>query len=234
MNAKLLTTITTASTITGILATTAIANAATLIYSAASQPARTNITNTILSIQKFDSSLGELNSITVEFTGSLIGNAAFENEDATPQTITVDLSGLLQLSGPNNDPLINLAPQRVTPYNVPESDDISDFGGTSGRIIEGLTAQQSDSRTLTNSSSLAPFIGTGTVDFSFSALAKSKVEGSGNISSRIRTFAAANVTLRYDYTEPPRKIPESSMILGLGLIAGIGLLSQTSNVFNRF
>jgi hypothetical protein len=239
MKAKLLNkitraSITTASTFTGLLLSTAIANAATLNYSAVYEPTRTNITNAILSLQQFDSSLGELNSITVEFTGNLIGNGGFENEDATPQTITVDLSGLLRLSGPNNNPLINLTPQQVTPYDVSEYDGVWDFGGDSGRTIDGLQATQSNSETLTDQSSFAPFIGTGTVDFSFSALARSTVQGSGNISSRISTFAGANITVIYDYTETPRRIPESSMVLGLGLIAGFGLLSQTKNVFNRF
>lgn len=235
MKATILSAITTASTFTGILFTTAIANAATLDYSAAYEPTRTNITNAILSLQKFDSSLGELNSITVEFTGNLIGNGGFENEDATEQTITVDLSGLLRLTGPNNNPLINLTPQGSKKYDVSEYDEVWDFGGTSGRKIDGLQATQSDSETLTDQSSFTPFIGTGTVDFSFSALASSTLKGSGNISSRISTFAGANVKVIYDYTvDTPRKIPESSMVLGLGLIAGFGLLSQTKNVFNRF
>lgn len=234
MKTTVLTAITTASTFTSILVTTAIANAATLTYTAAYQPTRTNITNAILSIEKFNSSLGALNSVKLEFTGSMIGDTRFENEDASPQIITVDLSGLLTLAAPNNNTLFELTPQKTTEYNVTEFDGELDFGGTSGRIIDGLQTQETASKTLTDSTSLAAFVGTDTLDFLFSAQAKSKVEGSGNIFSGIRTSAGSSITVIYDYTEAPTKVPESSMVLGLGLIAGIALLSQTKNVFNRF
>lgn len=248
MKVTILSAISTASTITGILATTAISNAATLAYTAAYQPTPgdiqfgaptgyglTDINNSILSIQKFDSSLGTLNSVILEFTGSMIGDAEFESRDARPQTITVDLSGLLTLAGPDNSTLFELNPQTINPYNVSAYDGKTDFDGTSGKTIKGIPAEKTASSTLTTLSSLAPFIGTGTVDFSFSAQAKSAVKGSGNLVSGISTYAKGGVKVTYDYTaEAPRKIPESSMVLGLGLIAAIGILSQTNNVFNRF
>ncbi|MFB2882030.1 choice-of-anchor E domain-containing protein [Floridanema aerugineum] len=234
MKAKVLSAITRASTFTGILATTTIANAATLTYTAAYEKTPTDITNAAISIQKFDTSLGKLNSVTLEFTGSMIGDARFENEDTQPQQITVNLSGLLTLAMPNNQTLFELSPEQVTEYNVAKFDGNTDFGGTSGQKIEGIQEQKIDSTTLTDTNSLAAFVGNGTVDFSFSAKAKSSVTGSGNIVSGIRTYAKSNVKVIYDYTiETPRKIPESSTLLGLGLIAGVGLLSQTKKALNK-
>lgn len=247
LNSVTRTSITTASTFTSILLGTAIANAATISYTAAYQPTPvdiefgaptgygfTDIVNSILSIQKFDSSLGTLNSVLVEFTGSMRGDAEFESRDARPQTITVDLSGLLTLVGPDNNPVFNLNPQEIRQENVSRYDGVTDFGGTSGRTISGISAEASTSETITDFSALAPFIGSGTVDFSFSARAQSAIRGSGNIISGISTFAKADIKVIYDYTEVPKKVPESSMVLGLGLIAGFGLLSQRKNVFNRF
>ncbi|OKH34074.1 hypothetical protein NIES2119_21470 [[Phormidium ambiguum] IAM M-71] len=252
MKAKFLNTvtkasITTASTFTSILLGTAIANAATITYTAAYQQTPediefgaptgygfTDIVDSILSIQQFDSSLGTLNSVFIEFTGNMRGDAEFESRDARPQTITVDLSGLLTLVGPNNNPVFELKPQEIRQYDVTRFDGTVDFGGTSGRTITGISAEASTSETIADLSALTPFIGNGTVDFSFSANAESSVRGSGNILSGISTFAKADIKVIYDYTEVPKKVPESSMVLGLGLIAGFGLLSQRKNVFNRF
>lgn len=239
--------ITTASTFTSILLGTAIANAAKLEYTAVYQPTSddiefgaptgygfTDIENSILSIQKFDSSLGTLNSVFIKFTGNMRGDAKFESTDRRSQTITVDLSGLLTLVGPNNNPVFELKPQEIRPYNVTRFDGKEDYDGTSGRTISGISAEASTSETIKDLSALAPFIGTGTVDFSFSANAESSVRGSGNIGSVINTFAKADIKVIYDYTEVPKKVPESSMVLGLGLIAGFGLLYQRKSVFNKF
>lgn len=131
MKATVLSAITTGSIFTAILATTANANAATLIYDAASQPMPTNITT------------------------------------------------------------------------------------------EATETEQRKSVTLADSSSVAASLGTGTVNFSFSDTARSSATGSGNSA------------VIYDSTaQTPRRIPEPSMVLGLGLIAGFGLLFQTKNAFN--
>ncbi len=87
---------------------------------------------------------------------------------------------------------------------------------------EGTETGQTRSLTLANSSSVAASLRTGTVNFSFSDTARSSATGSGN----------SAVIL--DYTaQTPRRIPEPSMLLGLGLIAVFGLLSQTKNAFNK-
>lgn len=86
---------------------------------------------------------------------------------------------------------------------------------------EGTATEQIKSVALGNSSSVAASLGTGTVNYSFSDTARSSATGSGNSA------------VIYDYTaQTPRRIPEPSMVLGLGLIAGFGLLFQKKNVFN--
>ncbi|WP_413200444.1 choice-of-anchor E domain-containing protein, partial [Nostoc piscinale] len=67
-------------------------------------------------------------------------------------------------------------------------------------------------------------LGKGTADFTFKAFANSNVTGSGNFDSQINTYAAANLAVTYDYD--PKAVPEPSAAIGLGLVAGIGLMSQ--------
>ncbi|MFB2892048.1 hypothetical protein ACE1CI_03775 [Aerosakkonemataceae cyanobacterium BLCC-F50] len=87
---------------------------------------------------------------------------------------------------------------------------------------EGTATEQIKSVALANSSSVAASLRTGTVNYSFSDTARSSATGSG--------YSA----VIYDSTaQTPRRIPESSMVLGLGLIAVFGLLSPTKSAFNK-
>lgn len=246
MKAKLLTAITATTALTATLSIANVANAASLSYTASYQQTEedkeyvpyegyglTDIKNALLSIQKFDSSLGTLDSVMIDFTGSMIGDAQFESRDSRPQTVTVDLSGLVTLTGPNDTTLFDLNPTNQTQYNVSRYDGRTDFAGTSGRTIEGLKAEETGSKTLTDASSLSSFVGSGSVNFSFSSTATSVVKGSGNIVSGVNTYSKAGIKVTYNYSEAPRKIPEPSVTLGLGLLAGFGLLSQKKRVFKK-
>ncbi|MDZ8084469.1 MAG: choice-of-anchor E domain-containing protein [Nostoc sp. DedQUE12b] len=224
MTTKLFNTLAAATTLAGIVATSGAANAASLSYTSSTNYDFTNIIDAPLSVQKFDSSLGTLKGVTVSFTGDILGNAGFENRSPTATQVTVNLSSQLSLKL-NNQSLFALNPQDISSYQAAKYDGITDYSGTSGKTISNLTATQSATQSFTNTQFLQSFIGNGNIDFLFSALANSVVTGSGNMRSYIDTYAKAGIKVTYDYDEV-KSVPESSATLGIGLIAGLCLLSQ--------
>ncbi|MFN6475024.1 choice-of-anchor E domain-containing protein [Nostoc sp. DedQUE07] len=224
MTTKLFNTLAAATTLAGIVATSGAANAASLSYTNSTNYDFTNIIDAPLSVQKFDSSLGTLKGVTISFTGDILGNAGFENRSPTPTQVTVNLASELSLKL-NNQSLFALNPQDISSYQAAKYDGITDYSGTSGKTISNLTATQSATQSFTNTQFLQSFTGNGDIDFLFSALANSVVTGSGNMRSYIDTYAKAGIKVTYDYDEV-KAVPESSATLGIGLIAGLCLLSQ--------
>lgn len=221
MTTKLFKTLGAATTLAGIVATSGVANAASLSYTSSSNYEFTDIIDAPLSVQKFDSSLGTLQGVTIEFTGDVLGNAGFENRSPTASQVTVNLASQFSLQL-NNQSLLALNPQYTSSYQVAKYDNIIDYGGTSGKTLSNLTATQSGTQSFTDSQFLQSFIGNGNVDFLFSAIANSLVTGSGNMRSYIDTYAKAGIKVTYDY----KSVPEASTTLGIGLVAGLCLLSQ--------
>ncbi|QKQ72892.1 choice-of-anchor E domain-containing protein [Nostoc sp. TCL240-02] len=224
MKTKLLNTLAAATTMVGIVANSGVANAASLSYTSSIDYDLTDITDAPLSVQQFDSSLGTLTGVTIAFTGDILGNAGFENTGKSSANITVNLASQLTLKL-NNQSLFALNPQNSFSYEVGQFDNSIDFGGTSGKAFSNLTATQSGTQSFTNIQLLQSFIGNSNIDFLFSATANSVVSGSGNIASYVQTLAKANIKVTYDYDDV-KSIPEPSATLGVGLIAGLCLLSQ--------
>jgi len=243
MKTKLLTVMTTVTLLTSVLSTTKIAQAssftcnvvdgidndATRTCSTSFALDWTDIIDETLFLPQFKSSWGTLNSATLIYDGQIEGDAAFENRSARTSTITVNLAGLLTLKDSDGNTLFELTPHDSSSYSVARSDGALDYSGTSGKTLEGLNAQQTGQTTFTGSD-LTPYIGGGTINYSFSAVANSSVIGSGNINSYINTKAGSSLKIAYNYT---RKIPEPSTTLALGLLAGFGLLSQRKRVFTK-
>ncbi|WP_071188565.1 PEP-CTERM sorting domain-containing protein [Trichormus sp. NMC-1] len=229
MNSKFISTLAAATTLAGIVATAGTANAASLTYTTSSGGFEYTDIKKTLSIQKFDSALGILKSVQLNFTGDISGNAGFENRSSNASTVTVNLGALINLTkeGLNLNPPLPITPSSTYSYNVATYDGTTDFTGESGRKIDNLTATEFISKMFTDNSSLDIFTGVGNLDFLFSAIAKSTVTGSGNISSYVETLAKANLSVTYNYDTPnSTKVPEPSTLLGFGLVAGFGLLSQ--------
>ncbi|MEH2209085.1 PEP-CTERM sorting domain-containing protein [Nostoc sp.] len=223
MTTKLFNTLAAATTLAGIVATSGAANAASFSYASSTNYDFTNIIDAPLSVQKFNSSLGTLKGVTISFTGDILGNAGFENRSPTPTQVTVNLASQLSLKL-NNQSLFALNPQDISSYQAAKYDGTTDYSGTSGKTISNLTATQSATQSFTNTQFLQSFTGNGDIDFLFSALANSVVTGSGNMRSYIDTYAKAGIKVTYDYDA--QAVPESSTTLGIGLIAGLCLLSQ--------
>ncbi|MBU7581428.1 MAG: PEP-CTERM sorting domain-containing protein [Nostoc sp. TH1S01] len=237
MTTKLLQTLAAATTVAGIVATAGAANAVSLSYTTQYQYKPTDGTpvsadgyyktdiEDIISVNKFDSKLGTLKSVTLDLVGNLKGDARFENRSSRVATVLVNLAGTLKLELPKGVELLSSTPTQSYAYQVSRYDGRTDFSGASGRTVNGLSATVANTRTITSSDSFFQyFLGKGTTDISFSGLANSTVIGSGNFDSQINTYASAGLTVTYNYD--PTAVPEPSAAIGLGLVAGIGLMSQ--------
>ncbi|MBK1989161.1 PEP-CTERM sorting domain-containing protein [Sphaerospermopsis aphanizomenoides BCCUSP55] len=225
MKSNLFNTFAAASTLAGIVATAGAANAASISYTASSGDfTATNFTQT-LSLQQFDSSLGTLNSVTLDIVGYINGNAKFESLDKSASLITANISATLNLTQ-GGTTLFSLNPNNSQSYSATAFDGNIDFAGTSGSQLNNIIDEEVATQTLTND--LTAFIGSGNVDFLLSAIADSKVTGSGNIISQIGTLAKGQLKVTYNYTSAnSAKVPEPSALLGFGLIASFGFLSQS-------
>ncbi|ALF52407.1 PEP anchor domain-containing protein [Nostoc piscinale CENA21] len=225
MTTKLFQTLAAATTLAGIVATAGAANAASLSYTGSTNFKKTNITNEAISVQKFDAALGTLKGVTLQFTSDIQGTIGYENLDEdSPTDITVTLGSNSSLKL-GNDSLFNINPKTSQTFqNVPVFDGTIDFLAPSGNTLKGLNATESGLKTITDGQMLQSFIGTGDLSFLFSAMATSNVTGSGNVASKISTFAKGTVSVTYDYD--PASVPEPSAAIGIGLVAGIGLMSQ--------
>lgn len=233
INSKFLAGLTATVAFTGVMANAGIANAASITSSANFGLETTDITDALLSIEKFDGSLGTLQNVTITFDGQIVGNAQVESLDAQAQTLTFDAGGLLQLveSSGSLGTLFNETVSGSDSFDATAFDDTIDFGGTSGQSFEGLTAMFSGQNIYNDQAVLDFFTGTGDVEFLFSALTDSNVTGAANIASIISTQAGASVTVEYLYEELnggvlSERVPEPSTLLALGLFAGAGILSK--------
>ncbi len=218
MNAKLLSFITAGTAFLSVIAMTGSANASTLVETASYGSDFTPI-DTSLNIEQFNSSLGHLDSVEIDFSGDLSGTGTLTNKTKKPIPVTLDLTGQigLQLNGQS---LFSL------PLNSPNNYTVTD---QPVNVVQNVPIN-ANPLTYTDSSSLQSFIGNDQLAFLFSADANYQLSAS-NIKADLTTTADAYVTVIYNYT--PQNTPEPSVTLGIGLVAGLGLLSQRKRSFSR-
>ncbi|WP_293039518.1 choice-of-anchor E domain-containing protein [Moorena sp. SIO1F2] len=175
----------------------------------------------------FDTSLGTLDAVTIEFNGLMSGDARSESLDAKPATLTWNLEGLFTLVGPNNTTLFTQTATVGDSAQVAAYDGTLDFQGESAVSFIGLTVNVFGDKTFTNGSVFNAFLGTEPIDFFFSAETTSIVTGTANILNAIATKAQGDVQVTYNYTpSEPESVPEPATPLGLGLVPGLKLLWQ--------
>ena len=227
MNIKLLSFVTASTAFFSIVAMTGSANASTYSKTDSVDYSITDILNTPLTIEKFSGSLGNLDSVTLDFTSSVLGDASFTNRGSRTANVNVNIGAESDLTV-NNQTLITITPTwnsvfAVGPLKTQPNQPV---------VLNGLSATTSQTTTFTDSNLLQSFIGTGDLSLLFSAYSTSYVGGAGNLSSSIDTSAKASLIVHYNFTRP-HKVPEPSATLGIGLIAGLCLLSQRKRSFRQ-
>jgi hypothetical protein len=217
--------------LTAVLAPTSAVQAATLAkpfetktFESKVDVQKTNYT-TGVSLQKFDSSLGELKSVLLELSGEVQGSMRLESEDASPAKVTGDLAAKISLG---NDLLVVL-PKVTKEFNFGTYDGNTDYAGASGANLSGLSDKKNDSKLFTEVSEFAPFLGVGTYNLPVKAIAESGGRGAGNLDAKFSTLAGANIRVIYTYAkkveEPPKKkVPESQVPADVLAAMGLGMV----------
>jgi hypothetical protein len=174
---------------------------------------------TPFSFTQFDSLLGTLNSVTLEFTATMpeVSGTLTNNPGASRTfTLTRGINTAVTGNGFTNLSLnLGTGSSSIGPLAARASVPIGAFAGGSG----------TDSETLTGD--LSAFIGAGNVNFSFARTSLFSINPSSGTLT-ISPHASATATLTYDYTAPPPPppppvpVPEPGvwalMILGFGTV----------------
>lgn len=184
--------------------------------------ARTNWTDS-LHFNKFDSSLGTLNSIRFDLAGAIEGSGSVVSRDNEATTVTLTMNSKLTLKRPDGSTLVVSQPLFSQDFDLAPAPDtpggIGPWIGNTGTV----TARASEFFVSNKSTDFALFsaLGGGMIDLGLRAVGMTSAAASGNVRSDFETFSGANVKVSYDYT-PFAEVPEpTSMALVLG---GLGLL----------
>jgi len=179
----------------------AVAEADTIVHDADIPLSTTNWSES-LTIPQFNEAGCELDSVCFELMGYVEGSAKFENLDAAPATITMDLKAIITLQRPDTTPLVTTIPLAQTEDTVTEFDQVIDFGGTSGMTYPDLNGEKTESACVSDPADLALFTGTGDIVLPAVAEGASTGSGAGNLLLQFNTSAAASVQVTYFYTCP--------------------------------
>lgn len=171
--------------------------------------------NTSVDLPKFDTNLGTLDKVTIMLQGFVEGRAQFESLDSEPATIDMTLAAQITLQRPDLSILAVTLPLVMTTDNASAFDSIIDFGGTSGKTYDDLSASDSEMFMSVDPADLLLFSGPGLINLPVAALGASTGSGAGNLLLQFTTSASADVKVIYDYTIPE---PATAGLVGLGLL----------------
>ncbi|MEM7715053.1 MAG: choice-of-anchor E domain-containing protein [Cyanobacteria bacterium P01_A01_bin.68] len=196
-----------------ILAPINAAQATTLTYESSVDLEKTNFEKQI-TLPKFDSDLGELESVLFELSGNVQGSVSLENEDAQAAVVTGNLAAEISLKKPDDSLLLVALPTASVEQELSAYDGTFDFDGTSGVKLTDISNTKKQSTLFTTTDDFTPFIGDGSFNLFLEAIGNSTATGAGNLSARFETFAGATVSVAYTYAkkdQPPirKKVPES-------------------------
>jgi hypothetical protein len=187
----------------------------------------TNFTASI-TLPKFNTALGTLTSVAIDFAGSVTSTIRFESLDASASTVTGTAAATVTLTRPNTSQLAVVLPTNVRSATEAAFDGIIDFSGASGAIFSNVSGTvTAPTVTLTSASDLALFSGAGSIVLPVTGTGSSTITGPGNVIAQISTQASGSAYVVYTYAAVLTSIPEPASMALLGAsLAGLGLLRR--------
>ena len=220
-----------------ILAPINAAQASTLTYKSTVDLEKTNFEKQIF-LPKFDSSLGNLESVLFELNANVQGSVELENRDAQAALVTGNLAAEIGLKKPDNSLLLVALPTASVEQKLNKYDETLDFDGTSGVKLTDISNTKEESALLTIPNDFTPFVGDGSFNLLVEAIGNSKATGAGNLLAGFETYAGATVAVSYTYAKkdeptPRKKVPESgvSATILIGLAATMVLTKSKIRFF---
>jgi Ca2+-binding RTX toxin-like protein len=150
---------------------------------------------------QFDPSQGTLQSIGVGLTSDLSGTVSVESLEAAPSTVSISQAGNLTVETPTLFVGGDGEAAGGLPIDLAAYDGTIDYAGVSGTVVP-LAVTGTTEMTLSGSTELAPFIGTGSVAMTAYASTTLDVTGPDNMLIQSQASADATVDLQYSYTPP--------------------------------
>lgn len=189
----------------------------------------TDIEDSVLSVQKFNASLGTLKSVKLTFDAALWQKAYYEhtgNAGPAGRNLSFNFAANLGLkTAGGGASVFDIPLTGANDFTVPKYDGSLDFGGPSGgKFATGLNGQYQATTTITDVTALQAFIGSGSIDYLFSAFGSFGISGPGNLVSGVSTLAKGAIRVDYEYDE--KSVPEPVSLLGLAAVAGGAIVQR--------
>lgn len=151
-------------------------------------------------LDKFDPTLGTLESIEIKHEGSITSDIQVENfSNISASDISATVSGNLTLTAPGVNDVLTIS-GNAGQFQAGSYDGNTDFGGASGKSFGAKTVDGSNTFTITGAA-INDYIGTGQITVTESAVATSNATGGGNLDVRIRSTGKSTLTVTYHYKE---------------------------------
>ncbi|UCD30748.1 MAG: PEP-CTERM sorting domain-containing protein [Planctomycetota bacterium] len=196
---------------------TAVTGADTITHGPITIPLSTMNWSEMISVPKFNPTVGILQSIEFELSGHIVADIMLESLDSSPATVTTDVSAEIELQRPDNSVLLITLPGISTIDNVTAFDGNIDFFGGSGRTYTDTSANKTETFTSPPpAGDLLLFTGFGNINLPIIATGTASGSGAGNLVVQFNTQASAEVTVKYIYEIPE---PATLMLLSLGGLA---------------
>jgi hypothetical protein len=189
----------------------------------------TSYEDAAISVQQFDPSLGALQSVTIEVTGT--GNfTQYYQNISTGSGDTIAISQTLNLALQlGSEAILDLSQVNQHNYVVSAWNGSPPFyAGTAGGT-QSYAVTAAGHATLTSPTDLAEFSGSGLTDLLLSALANASATDSngGNFFGGSAVTAGANVTVAYNYSA----VPESATWLpAAGIAMAVAIARRPKHV----
>ena len=188
-----------------------------------SYPLDTTYWEKTATLNKFDGTLGTLESVELILDGEILANAGYENLSGTHNDISLRSAANIAGTFPNNPFLeqygfqLTIMPANFgTFWNIPGFDGVNDFNNISGQMLTGLTGQDSETLSTAMAYTFHPVIrllihdeftdsdgpagGLETINMLIEASGASLANDvRGNVASIFQTSATGSFSLVYNY-----------------------------------